>query len=208
MSHAVNLSHPLFISTTGGPSNTWAAASSGADAKFRQDANVYEWCCVRKCYQRAESSFSVSSSTHQSSGQSVSASEQTGQQSNTSPSYWCDTFTAKENDGKDSLDCIWSLFFKNLLCCFTDSQQRAYCELLAFAQPHLSSARQLGLNFLVWGDLSSLAPDQTHFLLKQQEKALCRTHAQSAKLVKGTKRHFIMQKHICTSLFVACHCTL
>ncbi|XP_027133830.1 protein shortage in chiasmata 1 ortholog isoform X2 [Larimichthys crocea] len=72
----------------------------------------------------------------------------------------------------------------------TDSQQRAYCELLAFAQPHLSSARQLGLNFLVWGDLSSLAPDQTHFLLKQQEKALCRTHAQSAKLVKDQQLLF------------------
>ncbi|XP_070759887.1 protein shortage in chiasmata 1 ortholog [Enoplosus armatus] len=69
----------------------------------------------------------------------------------------------------------------------TDSQQRAYCELLAFAQPCLSSARQLGLNFPVWGDFSCLAPDQTHFLLKQQEKALCRTHAQSAELVKNTK---------------------
>ncbi|KAG8011879.1 protein C9orf84 [Nibea albiflora] len=72
----------------------------------------------------------------------------------------------------------------------TDSQQRAYCELLAFAQPHLSSARQLGLNFLVWGDLSSLAPDQTHFLLKQQEKALCRAQAQSAKLVKDQELLF------------------
>lgn len=74
----------------------------------------------------------------------------------------------------------------------TDSQQRAHCELLAFAQPCLSSARQLGLNFPVWGDFSCLAPDQTHFLLKQQEKALCRTHAQSAELVRGTKCHFII----------------
>ncbi|XP_037632604.1 protein shortage in chiasmata 1 ortholog isoform X2 [Sebastes umbrosus] len=72
----------------------------------------------------------------------------------------------------------------------TDSQQRAHCELLAFAQPCLSSARQLGLNFPVWGDFSCLAPDQTHFLLKQQEKALCRTHAQSAELVRDQELLF------------------
>uniref|UniRef100_A0A8P4GRS3 Protein shortage in chiasmata 1 ortholog n=1 Tax=Dicentrarchus labrax TaxID=13489 RepID=A0A8P4GRS3_DICLA len=72
----------------------------------------------------------------------------------------------------------------------TDSQQRAYCELLAFAQPCLSSVRQLGLNFPVWGDFSCLTPDQTHFLLKQQEKALCRTHAQSTGLVKDQERLF------------------
>ncbi|XP_044051343.1 protein shortage in chiasmata 1 ortholog [Siniperca chuatsi] len=72
----------------------------------------------------------------------------------------------------------------------TDSQQRAYCELLAFAQPCLSSARQLGLNFSAWGDFSCLAPDQTHFLLKQQEKALCRTHAQSAELVRDRELLF------------------
>lgn len=59
-----------------------------------------------------------------------------------------------------------------------DSQQRAYCELLACAQPFLNSAAQLGLNFPAWGDFSRLAPDQTHFLLKQQEKALGRTHSQ------------------------------
>ncbi|XP_031705240.1 protein shortage in chiasmata 1 ortholog [Anarrhichthys ocellatus] len=64
----------------------------------------------------------------------------------------------------------------------TDSQQRAHCELLAFAQPCLSSARQLGLNFPVRGDFSCLAPDQTHFLLKQQERALCGSHARSAEL--------------------------
>uniref|UniRef100_A0A8C3AIQ0 Uncharacterized protein n=1 Tax=Cyclopterus lumpus TaxID=8103 RepID=A0A8C3AIQ0_CYCLU len=72
----------------------------------------------------------------------------------------------------------------------TDSQQRAHCELLAFAQPCLSSARQLGLNFPVRGDFSCLAPDQTHFLLKQQEKALCRTHAQSAERVRDQELLF------------------
>ncbi|XP_017267688.1 protein shortage in chiasmata 1 ortholog isoform X2 [Kryptolebias marmoratus] len=66
----------------------------------------------------------------------------------------------------------------------TDSQQRAYSELLAFAQPRLTSARQMGLNFPSWGDFSCLAPDQTHFLLKQQERALCRAPAESAELVK------------------------
>ncbi|XP_054467380.1 protein shortage in chiasmata 1 ortholog [Anoplopoma fimbria] len=65
----------------------------------------------------------------------------------------------------------------------TDSQQRAHCELLAFAQPSLSSARKLGLHFPVRGDFSCLSPDQTHFLLKQQERALCRTQAQSAELI-------------------------
>ncbi|XP_072242952.1 protein shortage in chiasmata 1 ortholog [Leuresthes tenuis] len=62
----------------------------------------------------------------------------------------------------------------------TASQLQAYCELLAFAQPYLSSAREMGLNFQKWGDFSCLAPDQTHFLLKQQEKALHRTPAQCA----------------------------
>ncbi|XP_029960144.1 protein shortage in chiasmata 1 ortholog [Salarias fasciatus] len=62
----------------------------------------------------------------------------------------------------------------------TDSQRRAYRELLEFALPCLSSARQLGLNVLLWGDFSRLAPDQTHFLLKQQERALHRTPAPSA----------------------------
>ncbi|XP_006803946.2 protein shortage in chiasmata 1 ortholog [Neolamprologus brichardi] len=72
----------------------------------------------------------------------------------------------------------------------TDSQQRAYCELLAFAQPCLSSARQLGLNFPGCGDFSSLAPDQTHFLLKQQERALCRVPAQTAELIKDQEALF------------------
>ncbi|XP_036953332.1 protein shortage in chiasmata 1 ortholog isoform X4 [Acanthopagrus latus] len=72
----------------------------------------------------------------------------------------------------------------------TDRQQRAYYELLAFAQPCLNSARQLGLNFPVWGDFSCLAPDQTHFLLKQQENALCRVHGQSAELVRDQELFF------------------
>ncbi|XP_032371378.1 protein shortage in chiasmata 1 ortholog isoform X1 [Etheostoma spectabile] len=67
----------------------------------------------------------------------------------------------------------------------TESQQHAHCELRAFAQPCLNSARQLGLNFPILGDFSCLSPDQTHFLLKQQEKALCRT--QSAELVRDQK---------------------
>ncbi|XP_058492394.1 protein shortage in chiasmata 1 ortholog isoform X2 [Solea solea] len=66
----------------------------------------------------------------------------------------------------------------------TDSQQHAYCELLAIAQPCLNSVRQLGLNFPVWGDFSCLAPDQTRFILKQQEKALCRIKASSPELIK------------------------
>ncbi|XP_056233081.1 protein shortage in chiasmata 1 ortholog isoform X2 [Seriola aureovittata] len=72
----------------------------------------------------------------------------------------------------------------------TDSQQRAYCELLALAQPCLNSARQLGLNFPLWGDFSCLAPDQTHFLLKQQEKALCTMHAQSTEPIRDQDRLF------------------
>ncbi|XP_051807077.1 protein shortage in chiasmata 1 ortholog [Acanthochromis polyacanthus] len=72
----------------------------------------------------------------------------------------------------------------------TDSQQRAYSELLALAQPCLSFARELGLNFPVWGDFSCLAPDQTHFLLKQQERALCRTPVQNAELVRDQEQLF------------------
>ncbi|XP_037535958.1 protein shortage in chiasmata 1 ortholog [Nematolebias whitei] len=72
----------------------------------------------------------------------------------------------------------------------TDSQQRAYRELLAFAQPFLTSARQMGLNFPSWGDFSCLAPDQTHFLLKQQERALCRAPAECTELVKDQELLF------------------
>ncbi|KAI9513783.1 hypothetical protein NQZ68_039447 [Dissostichus eleginoides] len=64
------------------------------------------------------------------------------------------------------------------------SQRQAHCELLAFAEPCLISARQLGLNFPGPGDFSCLAPDQTHFILKQQEKALCRKHAESTETVR------------------------
>ncbi|CAB1426361.1 unnamed protein product [Pleuronectes platessa] len=72
----------------------------------------------------------------------------------------------------------------------TDSQQRAYVELLTIAQPCLNSARELGLNFLVWGDFSCLAPDRTHFLLKQQERVLCRKHAQSTELIRDQELLF------------------
>ncbi|XP_060927905.1 protein shortage in chiasmata 1 ortholog [Limanda limanda] len=72
----------------------------------------------------------------------------------------------------------------------TDSQQRAYSELLTIAQPCLNSARELGLNFLVWGDFSCLAPDRTHFLLKQQERVLCRKHAQSTELIRDQELLF------------------
>ncbi|XP_053277060.1 protein shortage in chiasmata 1 ortholog [Pleuronectes platessa] len=72
----------------------------------------------------------------------------------------------------------------------TDSQQRAYVELLTIAQPCLNSARELGLNFLVWGDFSCLAPDHTHFLLKQQERVLCRKHAQSTELIRDQELLF------------------
>ncbi|XP_047236177.1 protein shortage in chiasmata 1 ortholog isoform X3 [Girardinichthys multiradiatus] len=72
----------------------------------------------------------------------------------------------------------------------TESQQHAYCELLAFAQPCLSSARQLGLKFHSWGDFSCLAPDQTHFLLKQQERAFCRTPAGSTTLANDQEQLF------------------
>ncbi|KAM9391431.1 protein shortage in chiasmata 1 ortholog [Pholidichthys leucotaenia] len=71
-----------------------------------------------------------------------------------------------------------------------DSQKRAYFELLVFVQPCLTSARQLGLYFPTWGDFSSLAPDQTHFLLKQQERALCRTPAPSPEGVKDQEQLF------------------
>lgn len=74
-------------------------------------------------------------------------------------------------------------------CCLADSQQRSYRELLAFAQPCLSSARELGLSFPSWGDFSCLAPDQTHFLLKQQERGFCRTQAQNVGMVRGMKSH-------------------
>lgn len=54
-----------------------------------------------------------------------------------------------------------------------ETQQRAYSELFAVAQPCLNCAREIGLKLPVGGDFHKLAPDQTHFLLKQQEKAVC-----------------------------------
>ncbi|XP_032434928.1 protein shortage in chiasmata 1 ortholog [Xiphophorus hellerii] len=72
----------------------------------------------------------------------------------------------------------------------TESQRRAYGELLAVAVPCLSSARQLGLHFPSWGDFSCLSPDQTHFLLKQQDQALSRTPAGSSELVRDQEQLF------------------
>lgn len=69
-----------------------------------------------------------------------------------------------------------------------------------FAEPLLKSARQLGFNLPVNGDFSCLDPDQTHFLLKQQEKVFYRTHAQSKVLVGGTECHFMKQKLICSTI--------
>ncbi|XP_014852459.1 PREDICTED: uncharacterized protein C9orf84-like isoform X1 [Poecilia mexicana] len=72
----------------------------------------------------------------------------------------------------------------------TESQRRSFCELLAVALPCLSSARQLGLHFPSWGDFSCLSPDQTHFLLKQQDRALSRTPAGSAELLRAQEQLF------------------
>uniref|UniRef100_A0A096MFR2 Shortage in chiasmata 1 n=1 Tax=Poecilia formosa TaxID=48698 RepID=A0A096MFR2_POEFO len=71
-----------------------------------------------------------------------------------------------------------------------ESQRRSFCELLAVALPCLSSARQLGLHFPSWGDFSCLSPDQTHFLLKQQDRALSRTPAGSAELLRAQEQLF------------------
>ncbi|XP_026176904.1 protein shortage in chiasmata 1 ortholog [Mastacembelus armatus] len=92
----------------------------------------------------------------------------------------------------------------------SDSQQHAYSELLAFAQPCLSSARELGLNLPAWGDFSCMAPDQTHFLLKQQEKALCRTYTEDAELVRDQELLFsqVAQIHVlvtCKELLLKCN---
>nr|XP_029534855.1 uncharacterized protein LOC115140661 [Oncorhynchus nerka] len=54
----------------------------------------------------------------------------------------------------------------------TESQFWAYRELQAFALPCLSKARELGLTNTACGDYSTLYPDHTRFLLKQQEKEL------------------------------------
>ncbi|CAB1321682.1 unnamed protein product, partial [Coregonus sp. 'balchen'] len=54
----------------------------------------------------------------------------------------------------------------------TESQFWAYRELQAFVLPCLSRARELGLTNSACGDFSTLYPDHTRFLLKQQEKEL------------------------------------
>ncbi|XP_051922874.1 protein shortage in chiasmata 1 ortholog isoform X2 [Hippocampus zosterae] len=56
----------------------------------------------------------------------------------------------------------------------TDSQRQAYRELLSLARPRLSSAKELGLQLPAWSDFQRLAPDQTRYVLKQREMALCR----------------------------------
>ncbi|XP_077416325.1 protein shortage in chiasmata 1 ortholog [Vanacampus margaritifer] len=56
----------------------------------------------------------------------------------------------------------------------TDSQRQAYRELLSLARPRLSSAKELGLNLPAWRDFEHLASDQTRYVLKQREMALCR----------------------------------
>ncbi|XP_061751284.1 protein shortage in chiasmata 1 ortholog isoform X2 [Nerophis ophidion] len=67
----------------------------------------------------------------------------------------------------------------------TDSQYQAYRELLDFAQPRLTSARELGLNLPAWKNFERLAPDQTRYALRQQELALCRrTQAERGELVR------------------------
>lgn len=102
--------------------------------------------------------------------------------------------TDSKTCSKLSLFFIYKKVFSVLTYDLTDSQKRAYWELLAFAEPFLKSARQLGLNLPVRGDFSCLDPDQTHFLLKQQEKVLCRAHAQGKVPVGGTECHFTKQK--------------
>ncbi|XP_054630327.1 protein shortage in chiasmata 1 ortholog isoform X2 [Dunckerocampus dactyliophorus] len=73
----------------------------------------------------------------------------------------------------------------------TDSQYQAYHELLAFAQPRLTSARELGLNLPAWRDFERLAPDQTRYVLKQREVALCRmTQAERGEPVRDQEQLF------------------
>ncbi|XP_061673938.1 protein shortage in chiasmata 1 ortholog [Syngnathoides biaculeatus] len=55
-----------------------------------------------------------------------------------------------------------------------DSQCQAYSELLSLACPRLSSAKELGLNLPAWSDFKHLTPDQTRYVLKQREMAMCR----------------------------------
>lgn len=81
----------LFFSTKSGQttSTVGPAASCRPDSKNRQDTKLDECCCVRKRYQRAESSRSADGSTHQ----SARHSGQEGEQSPAGPSYRYDTFS-------------------------------------------------------------------------------------------------------------------
>ncbi|XP_057700683.1 protein shortage in chiasmata 1 ortholog isoform X4 [Corythoichthys intestinalis] len=56
----------------------------------------------------------------------------------------------------------------------SESQRLAYYELLSLAQPCLSCSKELGLHVPAWRDFKHLAPDQTRYVLKQQEVALRR----------------------------------
>ncbi|XP_055080229.1 protein shortage in chiasmata 1 ortholog [Periophthalmus magnuspinnatus] len=71
-----------------------------------------------------------------------------------------------------------------------ESQYHAFCEVLSFAQSFMSFVHKLGLDLKVWGDFRRLTMDQTHFLVKQQEKALSRTNSQNADLVKAQEQLF------------------
>ncbi|KAM8866227.1 protein shortage in chiasmata 1 ortholog [Synchiropus picturatus] len=55
----------------------------------------------------------------------------------------------------------------------SDSQLRAYLELLTFVQPQLSATKEFGMNHPACSDFRRLSPDQTRYLLKQVELALC-----------------------------------
>lgn len=68
-----------------------------------------------------------------------------------------------------------------------DSQRRAYAELLSVARPFLLSVRRLRLKLPAGGDFRWLDPEHTHFLVKQQEKALSRAQAGSSGMVGGTQ---------------------
>ncbi|XP_072289991.1 protein shortage in chiasmata 1 ortholog [Eucyclogobius newberryi] len=58
----------------------------------------------------------------------------------------------------------------------TECQYHAYFEVLSFVQPYMDFAQKLGLDMKVWGDFRCLTVDRTHFLVKQQEKALSNSH--------------------------------
>lgn len=109
------------------------------------------------------------------------------------------TGTAEKSQSR-RLVCIYLVFnvteapfpaqYSSRVCIFfllTDCQRRAYAELLSVAQPVLISIRQLRLKLPVGGDFRCLDSEQTHFLLKQQEKALSRAQAESSGTVKGTE---------------------